>query len=430
MDISVVGAGYVGLVTAVGLASIGHNLVCIDIDEDRVDLINRAESPFYEKGLDEALRTCVREKANLRASWDYDEIINTKVTYICVNTCSDSGENADFSHVRQSARRIGETLAGKEGYHIVVMKSSVVPGTTEEIIAPLLEQYSGKRVGKDLGVAVNPEFLQEGKALHCFLNSDRIVVGEYDRRSGSFVEEIYNGFRAPVLRTGMRTAEMIKFASNAFLATRISFINEIGNLCKKLGIDVYEVADGMGLDPRIGRAFLNAGIGFGGSCLPKDLEALLKQYEKMGEKSAVLSAVAQANKSQPEKIMEIVGRRLGKLSDKKIAVLGMAFKPDTDDIRNAPAIETVRQLLHEGARVRVYDPKAMQKAREIFSEDIQYGDGVADTIEDCDCVLILTEWDEFKDENLYSGKIVIDGRRALHPEKARRICQSYEGVCW
>ena len=169
----------------------------------------------------------------------------------------------------------------------------------------------------------------------------------------------------------MRTAEMIKFASNAFLATRISFINEIGNLCKKLGIDVYEVADGMGLDPRIGRAFLNAGIGFGGSCLPKDLEALLKQYEKMGEKSAVLSAVAQ-----------------------------------------------------------VYDPKAMQKAREIFSEDIQYGDGVADTIEDCDCVLILTEWDEFKDENLYSGKIVIDGRRALHPEKARRICQSYEGVCW
>ncbi|GAG11959.1 unnamed protein product, partial [marine sediment metagenome] len=267
---------------ATGLASKGHNVACIDIDKDKVDMINRAEPPFYEGQLAESLDTYVRQRANLRASSDYEEVLSSEVTFICVDTSSDSGENADFTHVKQSTKRIGEALSRKEGYHVVITKSSVVPGTTEEIIIPLLEQYSGKRVGKDFGVAVNPEFLQEGRALHCFLNSDRIIVGEYDQRSGDYVQRIYNGFDAPILRTGIRTAEMIKFASNAFLATKISFINEIGNLCKKLGIDVYGVAEGMGHDPRIGRSFLNAGIGFGGSCLPKDLEALLHKYEKMG----------------------------------------------------------------------------------------------------------------------------------------------------
>ncbi len=430
MEISVVGSGYVGLITAVGFASKEHTVVCIDIDQDKVNRINRAEPPFYEDKLDEALRMYVRQRANLKASSDYDELLNSKVTFICVNTCSNSGEDADFSHVEHSAKRIGETLRRKEGYHVVVTKSSVVPGTTEEVIIPLLEQCSGKRAGKGFGVAVNPEFLQEGRALHCFLNSDRIIVGECDQRSGDFVQEIYNGFHAPILRTGIRTAEMIKFASNAFLATKISFINEVGNLCKKLGIDVYEVAEGMGYDPRIGRLFLNAGVGFGGSCLPKDLEVLLRKYEKMGEKSALLSAASQVNKAQPLKMIEIARKRLGELKNKKIAVLGLAFKPDTDDIRHAPAIEVIRQLLHQGAQVKVYDPRAMPKMRQAFSQGIEYGDSVKDTIEGCDCVLILTEWDEFRDENIYSGKLVIDGRRALDPEKAKCVCQCYEGVCW
>lgn len=430
MEISVVGSGYVGLITATGLASKGHNVACIDIDKDKVDMINRAEPPFYEGQLAESLDTYVRQRANLRASSDYEEVLSSEVTFICVDTSSDSGENADLSHVKQSTKRIGEALSRKEGYHVVITKSSVVPGTTEEIIMPLLEQYSGKRVGKDFGVAVNPEFLQEGRALHCFLNSDRIIVGEYDQRSGDSVQRIYNGFDAPILRTGIRTAEMIKFASNAFLATKISFINEIGNLCKKLGIDVYGVAEGMGHDPRIGRSFLNAGIGFGGSCLPKDLEALLHKYEKMGGKPAILSAVHQVNRAQPLRMIEIVIRKLGELRDKKIAVLGLAFKPDTDDIRHAPAVEVIHQLLLQGAQVKAYDPKAMPKMQETSPQGLEYGDSAKDTIEGCDCVLILTEWDEFKDESIYTGKIVIDGRRALDPERAKSICQCYEGVCW
>jgi len=430
MEISVVGSGYVGLITATGLASKGHNVACIDIDKDKVDMINRAEPPFYEGQLAESLDTYVRQRANLRASSDYEKVLSSEVTFICVDTSSDSGENADLSHVKQSTKRIGEALSRKEGYHVVITKSSVVPGTTEEIIIPLLEQYSGKTVGKDFGVAVNPEFLQEGRALHCFLNSDRIIVGEYDQRSGDSVQRIYNGFDAPILRTGIRTAEMIKFASNAFLATKISFINEIGNLCKKLGIDVYEVAEGMGHDPRIGRSFLNAGIGFGGSCLPKDLEALLHKYEKMGGKPAILSAVHQVNRAQPLRMIEIVIRKLGELRDKKIAVLGLAFKPDTDDIRHAPAVEVIHQLLLQGAQVKAYDPKAMPKMQETFPQGLEYGDSAKDTVEGCDCVLILTEWDEFKDESIYTGKIVIDGRRALDPERAKSICQCYEGVCW
>ena len=430
MEISIVGSGYVGLITATGLASKGHNVACIDIDKDKVDMINRAEPPFYEGQLAESLDTYVRQRANLRASSDYEELLNSEVTFICVDTSSDSGENADFTHVKQSTKRIGEALSRKEGYHVVITKSSVVPGTTEEIIIPLLEQYSGKRVGKDFGVAVNPEFLQEGRALHCFLNSDRIIVGEYDQRSGDSVQRIYNGFDAPILRTGIRTAEMIKFASNAFLATKISFINEIGNLCKKLGIDVYGVAEGMGHDPRIGRSFLNAGIGFGGSCLPKDLEALLHKYEKLGGKPAILRAVYQVNRAQPLKMVEIVTRKLGELRDKKIAVLGLAFKPDTDDIRHAPAVEVIHQLLLQGAQVKAYDPKAMPKMQETSPQGLEYGDSAKDTVEGCDCVLILTEWDEFKDESIYSGKLVIDGRRVLDPERAKSICQCYEGVCW
>jgi len=430
VEISIVGSGYVGLITAAGLASKDYNVVCIDIDEDRVNMINRAEPPFYEDQLAESLQVYVKQKANLKATSNYESLLNSDATFICVNTSCNNGENADFSQIKESTKEIGKVLRRKEEYHVVITKSSVVPETTEGTIIPLLEQYSGKKAGKDFGVGVNPEFLQEGRALQCFLNSDRIIIGEYDDRSGDFVQNVYKEFNAPIIRTGLRTAEMIKFASNAFLATKISFINEIGNLCKILGVDVYQVAEGVGYDPRISRSFLNAGIGFGGSCLPKDLEMLLSKYEKMGETAAILNAVSQVNKAQPLKMVEITQRRLGELVNKKIAVLGLAFKPNTDDIRHAPAVEIVHQLLQHGAQVKVYDPKAMPKAQEVFSQRIQYGNSVQDTIEECDCILILTEWNEFKDESTYAGKMVIDGRRTLDPEKAKRVCRYYEGICW
>ena len=430
MRVSVVGSGYVGLITAVGLASKGHQVVCIDVDRHKVDMINRGVPPFHEDKLEERLHEHVIEQGNLKATLDYDELLDSEVAFICVNTCSRSGRNTDFTNLRDSTRRIGEILKRKDGYLTVVTKSSVVPGTTEEVIIPSLQEHSGKAAGRDFGMAVNPEFLQEGRALDCFLNSDRIIVGQYDQRSGDIVQNVYNGAVPPLLRTGLRTAEMIKFASNAFLATKISFINEIGNLCKKLGIDVYQVADGMGHDPRIGRLFLNAGIGFGGSCLPKDLEALLHKYEQVDERSPILSAVYQVNKAQPVRMIEIVRRRLGELKGKNMAVLGLAFKAGTDDIRNSPAVEVIGELLRQGAGVTAYDPMVVSKMQAIFPEGVTYGLSARDTVEAADCILILTDWAEFKDESLYSGKVVIDGRRVLDPERARAVCQCYEGVCW
>lgn len=430
MDISVVGSGFVGLITAVGLASKGHSVVCIDIDQAKVDMINRSEPPFYQYRLAEELHTQVKTRACLRASTDYDDLLQSEVTIICVNTSSNEGISADFGPVQGSAKAIGETLRKKQGYHLVATKSSVLPGTTEKVVLPFLEEYSGKRAGHDLGVVVNPEFLQEGRALHCFLRADRIVIGQYDQMSGDLMQQVYDGFRSPVLRTDLKTAEMIKFASNAFLATKISFINEIGNLCKKLGIDVYEVADGMGYDPRIGRAFLNAGIGFGGACLPKDLGALLDSFDKAGESSVLLKAVQQSNRSQPQKMIQIARERIGELGGKRIGILGLAFKPETDDVRNSPALELIQSLLNEGARVIAYDPMIMPRMLEIQHEGLAFGDSAAHTIAQSDCVLIVTEWNEFKDESMYSGKVVIDGRRALDPKKANQVCQHYEGVCW
>ncbi len=430
MDISIVGSGYVGLITAVGLASKGHNLVCIDVDKERVNSINRAEPPFFEEGLSEALRTHAGEEGNLRATLDYEEILGTQATFICVTTCSSSGKSADFRHVKQSTRTIGEVLRAKKDYHVVVTKSSVVPGTTEELVIPLLEETSQKSAGDGFGAGVNPEFLQESEALRCFLNSDRIVIGQFDRKSGDVMSDIYQDFAAPCLRMAIRTAEMIKFASNAFLATKISFINEVGNLCKQLGIDVYEVADGMGYDPRIGRSFLNAGIGFGGSCLPKDLEVLLHRFASLGESAPLLQGVMDVNTAQPLRLVELVRARLGDLKGKTLAVLGLAFKPGTDDLRNAPAVKIIRQLIQQGARVKAYDPRVMAKISEIFNGSLQCGQNVAETIAGSDAVLLLTEWDEFRDVTLYAGKTVIDGRRVLDPTEALRVCHSYEGVCW
>jgi len=430
MDISIIGSGFVGLITALGFALKGHHVVCIDIDRSKVDMINRGCPPFFQQELEDALSGQVNGGGNLRASTNYDELLHSDMTFVCVNTSSDSGVNADSHPIETSSRTIGETLRRKPGYHLVAIKSSVTPGTTEHLVIPTLQKYSGKRAGEDLGIAVTPEFLQEGCSLHGLLNPDRIIIGQHDMASGDFVQHAYNGSQSPILRTDLKTAEMIKFASNAFLATKISFINEIGNLCKKLGIDTYEVAHGMGYDPRIGRLFLNAGIGFGGSCLPRDLDALIRKSEEMGEPSTVLNAVCQTNKAQVERMIQASKRIMGGLNGKAIAVLGLAFKPDTDDIRNAPSLQVIRQLLAHGARVVVYDPKAMPKLHEEVHEGISFADSAAQAIQQSDCVLIVTEWPEFKDEDLYSGKIVIDGRRALNPEKARGVCSHYEGVCW
>ena len=429
MKISIVGSGYVGLITAVGFASKGHKVTCIDTDETLINQINQGRPPFYEAGLDEALSICTNGQGNLKACLDYNEILNSDITFICVNTPCNSEKHVDLCHIKDSVTEIGRVLTRKNNYHAIVIRSTVVPGTTEDIVTPILREFSSKKVGKDFGIATNPEFLQEGNALHCFLNPDRIIIGEYDRRAADMLQELYNDFPAPILRTNVRTAEMIKYASNAFLATKISFINEIGNICKKLGIDVYEVAKGMGHDPRIGNDFLDAGIGFGGDCLSKDLEALICQAGEINYDAGLLRSVLKVNKEQRLRLIEIATKRMGSLRNKVVAVLGLAFKPNTGDIRHAPALDMITQLLTDGATLKVYDPKAMPSAKQVLSDRIEFCKSAPQAIAGSDCVLIATDWDEFKDESMYVGKLVIDGRRTLNPEKAKGLCQ-YEGVCW
>jgi UDPglucose 6-dehydrogenase len=429
MKISIVGNGYVGLATSVGLAGNEHRVVCIDNNPAKVDLINQGKSPLYENGLDDLITSCVRKSKTLRASGDYKDIVDTDITFLCVGTYSLSCGGTDFTQIAQAAGDIGTALANKDGYHVVAVKSTVAPGTTEQVIIPALEKTSGKKAGKDIGIAVNPEFLEEGKAVECFLNPDRIVIGEYDGKSGDVVEILYRDFSAPIIRTSLATAEMIKYASNAFLAAKISFANEIGNICKKMGIDFYDVANAMGYDPRIGRKFLNAGAGFGGSCLPKDTEALIKTARKAGYEANMLRSILDLNMEQPLSMVTMAEGVIGDLKGKTVAVLGLAFKPHTDDVRDAPSLRVIASLLDKGASVRAYDPMAMDNARLVMSTSIMYCGSAAQAIENTDCVMILTEWDEFKRESLYNGKVVIDGRRVLDPRRAKDFCD-YHGICW
>jgi len=428
MRISVIGAGYVGLVTAAALASTGHDVIVIDTDETKVSMVNRKKSPIFEEGLDDMLSNCI-ESNRLRATGDYEEIMATDITLICVGTPSNPDGSMNLSYIEESARDIGKMLGAKSERHTVVVRSTVVPGTTKGIIIPALEQYSRKTAHVDFDVAVNPEFLQEGKALHGFFNPDRIIIGEEEQRAGDTVEKLYEGISAPVIRMGITTAEMIKFTSNAFLATKISFINDIGNICRRLGIDVYDVVKGVGVDYRIGEHFLSAGIGFGGSCLPKDVKALVHSSRHLGYQPRLLESVLEVNENQILNMFQMVEEKLGNLKGKTICVLGLAFKPNTDDVRNAPALEVIRLLMEKGASVKAYDPLAMPNAKSVLSEKVKYCNNAKEAVSNCDCVLVITEWDEFKDESLYHGKVVFDGRRIIDPGEARTFCD-YHGICW
>jgi UDPglucose 6-dehydrogenase len=301
-----------------------------------------------------------------------------------------------------------------------VVKSTVVPGTTDDLIIPILEA-SGKKIGRDFGVCVNPEFLSEGKAIKDFMNPARIIIGEYDSRSGDVLSQLCHSLEAPVMRTSLKAAEMIKLASNTFLATKISYINEIGNICKRLGIDTYEVARGMGFDDRIGSKFLNAGVGFGGSCLPKDLWMLIAKARELHYQPRLLEAVSQLNDEQALRMIDLLKRHVP-LKGAVVGLLGLAFKPDTDDIRDSRAIIIAETLLQEGAGIKAYDPLAADNFKKVFPQ-ISYVSREA--VLNADAILILTEWEEFSGID-YSGKIVIDGRRVEKAMKAR----IYEGLSW
>lgn len=427
MKISVIGSGYVGSVTAACFAEVGHEVVCVDIDKKKMEQINSGISPIYEEGLGELLRKYAGKR--LIATNDYESAIReTDISFICVGTPSAEDGSIDLSIVRAAAASIGAALAKKERYHVVVVKSTVVPETTEKFVLPVLEETSGKIAGKDFGVAMNPEFLREGKAVYDFMHPDKIVIGAIDPKSGDLVSELYRNFECKITRTNPSTAEMIKYANNSLLATKISFANEIGNICKKLGIDTYAVMEAVGKDSRISPRFLNSGAGFGGSCFPKDVKALIGKAKAIGYSPMLLESVIGVNEKQPLLMTEILRKKIGDVKGKKIAVLGLAFKNETDDIRESRAIPVIAELLRLGAKVSAYDPMATENMKRIFPT-IEYSGKAKDSLEGADACLVMTEWDEFKElESEFTamkGKVVIDGRRVV---KAKNI--DYEGLCW
>lgn len=415
MKISVIGAGYVGLVAAACLAKLGNTITLVDVDQDRLKLIASGNSPVHEPGLNEILR-----QVSIEITSDYRKIARSDVIFICVGTPSNDDGSMSLRFVVQASKQIAEVIERRRDYCIIAVKSTVVPGTTEGTVIPIL-QSSGKRAGVDFGVCMDPEFLQEGKAVHRYLNPSRIIIGEYDSKSGDGLVHLYKDIKAPILRANLRTAEMIKLASNAFLAAKISYINEIGNMCKLLDIDTYVVAKGMGFDERIGNRFLNAGIGFGGSCLPKDLKALVAKAAEIGYEPHILEKVLMLNDEQALRMVALLKRHI-LLKGATIGILGLAFKPGTDDVRDSRAIKIVEALLSEGAKVKAYDPLAAKNFETIFKQ-VEYTS--AQAVLQCDAILIVTEWEEFEHLD-YRGKIVIDGRRV---QKAREA-KIYEGVCW
>ena len=428
MKISIIGTGYVGLCTAAGFALKGHDVVCTDIDSKKIEMINLGEPPITEDGLAEAMK---KTKNRLKATTDIKEAVaGSAMIFLCVGTPSMKDGSIDITYVKKASEDIGANMAITKDYSVVVVKSTVIPGSTEDVIIPIIEKKSGKKCGKDFGVCMNPEFLREGTAIGDFLKPDRVVIGEYDKKSGDALEKLYKNFGAPVMRTKIKTAEMIKYASNSFLATKISTMNEIGNICKRLGIDAYEVAKGIGYDKRIGNNFLDAGIGFGGSCFSKDLHALRNKANEVGYTAGILDSVIKLNDNQRMEILKILKNRITPLKGKKIAVLGLAFKPGTDDIRDSPAIDIVSALKKEGCTISAYDPKAAKNFKMVHP-DIAYTNNSADAIKNADACLILTEWDEFrklsdKEFSSMKGKVIIEGRRTLESGRVK----NFEGVCW
>lgn len=427
MNMAIIGAGYVGLCTAVGFASKGHNVICVDIDKEKVEKINSGIAPIYEQGLDELLAKAVKN-GMLKAVQNLSGIGDQDFVFISVGTPQNQDGSINLKYIENAAEDIGRFLQNS-AYCVVVVKSTVLPETTDKVIIPILEKTSGKKVSEDFGICVNPEFFREGKALEDFFRPDRIIIGHHDKKSYSKLAELYSDFKAPIISNNTKTAELMKYTSNAFLATKISFINEVGNMCKKLGIDVYEVAEGMGLDKRIGQHFLQAGIGFGGSCFRKDVEALKTKARELGESMNILDSTLKVNEKQPSRIVSLLKEKID-IRNKTIAVLGLAFKEDTDDIRDAPSLQIIEELLMHNCILKCYDPKAMSNVEKIFPQ-INYSQSLSDALKDADACLVLTGWDEFKklsdkDFEFMRNKIIIEGRKVLDKNKA----SDFEGVCW
>jgi len=442
MHVSIVGAGYVGLVTGLCLADQGHQVTCIDIDADKIQRLTRGLLPIHEPGLGPLLEKHLGTR--FFPTLDLEKAVRgSEVTMITVGTPVVNGA-IDLSFIASASVAVGQALALKNSYHVVVVKSTVVPGTTDGLVRRLIEQGSGQQCGPDFGLGMNPEFLREGEAVGDFQHPDRIVIGANDQRARDVIAQLYAGYSADIISTNTRTAEMVKYASNALLATLISFSNEIGNLCTAAeGVDAVDVFNAVHLDRRIspmledgGRvtagiaAYLKAGCGFGGSCFPKDVRALVHWGDEHHRSTRVLNAVLATNDRQPGETIAVLKRHFPRLAGLRIAVLGLAFKPDTDDVRFAPALIVIPQLLSEGAHVVAYDPIAASAAQAALGRiDVQYASTLEEALSSVDAVVLLTAWNEFRRipdilDALGESPLVVDGRRILDKARITR----YEGI--
>ncbi|MBN1330530.1 MAG: UDP-glucose/GDP-mannose dehydrogenase family protein [Candidatus Heimdallarchaeota archaeon] len=458
MKLTIVGSGFVGLITGAVFADRGYEVVVLDVDEEKITKVNAGQSFFYEPHLDALLKRVVIEKKTLTASKSKPEdILSSDVTFICVGTPPQEDGSCDLQYIHQIASTIGKAVASKDSYHLIVVKSTVIPETTRTFVKTILEKESGKKAGEDFGLCMNPEFLREGQSVHDTVFPDRIIIGEFDSRSGDKLEHIFRDFYQTkedefsknwekifskkvglptVLRLSLETAECIKYANNSFLATKISFINEIANICERIpGVDVKDIVKGIGLDPRINEKFLGAGAGFGGSCFPKDVNALIHYAKIKNYQPKLLTSVLEINNHQAKRMIELTEEKLGSVEGKTIALLGLSFKPETDDMRNAPSLKIIDQLLAKGAKIIAWDPKAFHEAKKptYIGNKIQYASSIDDALKNADACLLITEWSEFKklkpsNFKLMKSPILIDGRRIYEPEEFLKEGITYAGI--
>lgn len=433
--IAIIGTGYVGLVTGACLANVGFEVVCVDIDHNKIEQLKKGISPIYEPGLEEILTRTI-ERGKLKFSTDIVSVLpEVDVLFSAVGTPPGADGSADLQYVLTVAETIGKHM---DKYLLVITKSTVPVGTAQLVKKTIQKELDQRGVDIDFDIASNPEFLKEGNAIQDFMRPDRIVVGVENGRARSYFEKIYKPFVLnghPVIFTDIASAEMIKYAANAMLATRISFMNEMANLCELVGADISMVREGIGSDSRIGKKFLYAGIGYGGSCFPKDVKAIIQTADQLGYSLELVKAVERINERQKLVLFNKLHRYYnGDLKGKKIAVLGLSFKPNTDDLREAPSLVIIEELLKHGARVQVYDPIAMPKAKLQLGDRVTYMNSIEETIQESEALLLVTEWTQFRTispktlTELMKHPLLLDGRNIYDPEEMRNGGVIYFGI--
>ena len=419
VKISIIGLGFVGLSLTSALSSKGYKVVGIDIDKKKCEKIRNGITPFFEPGLERILKKGL--KKNLEISNDFSLINDCDLIFVTVGTPQSKNGSINLSIIKQAVSSIGTNLKKNKKNPIIFIKSTVVPGTMKDVILPILEKKSNKKAGRDFGLISNPEFLQESRAIRDTEFPHAVVLGGYKtkfmKKAKNFFEKLHPNI--PIIITNHQTAEMIKYANNSFLATKISFINQLSNICQNIpGANIDDIAKIIGLDPRIGKLFLNAGPGYGGSCLPKDMKALINFANRVGTNPTLLNAVEKTNQNQMENIISLIEKKLGKIASKRITILGTAFKPNTDDVRASMAIKLIKKLLKKKAKITIYDPKAMRNTMKIFEGKIVYAKSITDALNKSQCAIMMTHWKQFEALNNNSikymkRKFIIDCRRIL-----------------